>query len=281
MAGLASFLPRFVALPLVALLGTATLTFAANQQLATPESPAQPAAASVPAVLVVPDVRRQAFVFAKGTLEDAGFAWKVTGSVQGYAANPVADQFPAPGTRVVDTGSPVVQVRLAANGRYRQMGSPENTSPYDGSSLKIAGAAAAPADAAPQSEAAPAPAPVTTPKPAAKPKPKAAKEKTARPPAFVVPGARKEPLDEMPLPDRARALGRYVASHQPTAAAVNHFLYQHSWIVTGAEFGWWRGSQALELLIAVDRQARKAWGYGAKSEAVARASLARVQKLSR
>ena len=274
MAGLASFLPRFVALPLVALLGTATLTFAANQQLATPESPAQPAAASVPAVLVVPDVRRQAFVFAKGTLEDAGFAWKVTGSVQGYAANPVADQFPAPGTRVVDTGSPVVQVRLAANGRYRQMGSPENTAPYDGSTLKIAGAAAAPAPAAPQPEAAPAPAPV------AKPKPNAAK-KTARPPAFVVPGARKEPLDEMPLPDRARALGRYVASHQPTAAAVNHFLYQHSWIVTGAEFGWWRGSQALELLIAVDRQARRAWGYGAKSEAVARASLARVQKLSR
>jgi PASTA domain len=280
MAGLASFLPRFVALPLVALLGTATLTFAADQQLATPESPAQPAAASVPAVLVVPDVRRQAFVFAKGTLEDAGFAWKVTGSVQGYAANPVADQFPAPGTRVVDTGSPVVQVRLATNGRYRQQGSPENTSPYDGSTLKIAGAAAAPAAAAPQPEAAPAPAPVAKPKPAAKPKPKAAK-KTARPPAFVVRGARKEPLDEMPLPDRARALGRYVASHQPTAAAVNHFLYQHSWIVTGAEFGWWRGSQALELLIAVDRQAQTAWGYGAKSEAVARASLARVQKLSR
>lgn len=281
MAGLASFLPRFVALPLVALLGTATLTFAADKQLATPESPAQPAAASVPAVLVVPDVRRQAFVFAKGTLEDAGFAWKVTGSVQGYAANPVADQFPAPGTRVVDTGSPVVQVRLAANGRYRQQGSPENTSPYDGSTLKIAGAAAAPAAAAPQPEAAPAPAPAAKPKPAATPKPKAAAKKAARPPAFVVRGARKEPLDEMPLPDRARALGRYVASHQPTAAAVNHFLYQHSWIVTGAEFGWWRGSQALELLIAVDRQAQRAWGYGAKSEAVARASLARVQKLSR
>ena len=62
---------------------------------------------------------------------------------------------------------------------------------------------------------------------------------------------------------------------------MNHFLYQHAWIVTGAEFGWWRGSQALELLIAVDRQAQKAWGYGAKSEAAARASLARVQSTSR
>ena len=73
MAGLASLLPRFVALPLVALLGTATLTFAANSQLTRPSTPAQPAAVSLPTVLVVPDVRRQAFVFAKGTLEDAGF----------------------------------------------------------------------------------------------------------------------------------------------------------------------------------------------------------------
>jgi hypothetical protein len=73
MARLASLLPRFVALPLAALLGTATLTFAANTQLTSPSTPAEPAAASVPSVLVVPDVQRQAFVFAKGTLEDAGF----------------------------------------------------------------------------------------------------------------------------------------------------------------------------------------------------------------
>jgi hypothetical protein len=276
MAGLASFLPRFVALPLVALLGTATLTFAADKQLSTPQAPEQPTA-SVPTVLVVPDVRRQAFVFAKGTLEDAGFAWKVKGSVQGYAANPVAEQYPAAGTRVVDTGSPVVEVTLATNGRYRQKGSPENTSPYDGSMLKIAGAAAA----QPEPEAAPAArAPVAKPKPAAKPKPRAAK-KAARPPAFVVHGAPREPLDEMPLPERARALGRYVASHRHTAAAANHFLYQHAWIVTGAKFGWWHGAQALKLLIAVDRRAQKAWGRGAKSEAVARAALARVQSKSR
>ena len=89
-------------------------------------------------------------------------------------------------------------------------------------------------------------------------------KKAARPPAFVVHGAPKEPLDELPLPERARALGRYVASHRHTAAAVNHFLYQHAWIVTGAKFGWWRGSQALEILVAVDRQAQKAWGRGAE-----------------
>src|ERR687896_648230 len=112
---LASILPRFVALPLVALLGTAAVTFA--------------------------DVTRQAFVFAKGTLEDAGFAWKVVGPVGGYAANTVVTQAPAPGTRVVDTGAPTLQLSLVANSRYKQEGSPENSSPYAGTPIKIAGAA--------------------------------------------------------------------------------------------------------------------------------------------
>ena len=137
MAGLASLLTRFVALPLVALLGTATLTFAANSQLTGPSAPAVTAVASLPTVLVVPDVRRQAFVF---TLEDAGFSWKVKGSVEGFAANFVASQSPEPGTRVVDTGNPVIQVTLAANRQYEQEGSPENAAPYPGSSIKVAGA---------------------------------------------------------------------------------------------------------------------------------------------
>src|SRR5215211_3789902 len=120
---LKSLLPRFVVLPLVALLGTAAVTFAADAQLSAPATPPQPAAASVPSVLIVPDVTRQAFVFAKGTLEDAGFAWKVMGPVGGYAANTVATQSPAPGTRVVDTGSPTIQLALVANTRYKQQGS--------------------------------------------------------------------------------------------------------------------------------------------------------------
>jgi hypothetical protein len=275
MAGrLASLLPRFVALPLLAVLGTATITFAANQQLSAPQAPPQPAAASVPAVLVVPDVRRQAFVFAKGTLEDAGFAWVVSGPVKGYAANTVTAQSPAAGTRVRDTGSPIVRVTLAANATYGQEGSPEDAAPYGGTELQLAGGAPV-AEPEPEAEAEAA-APVATPKPAAKPKP--AKKPAARPPAFVVAGAPSEPLDEMPLTDRARLLGRFLAAHpKPTNAAVGHFLYQHAWIVAGAEFGWWKGAEALELLIAVDRRAQRAWGIGAKSEANARASLARVK----
>jgi len=270
MARLASFLPRFVALPLAALLGTATLTFAANSQLTTPDTSAEPAAASVPDDLIVPDVRRQAFVFAKGTLEDSGFSWKVTGSVQGFAANIVAAQSPAPGTRVVDTGSPTIQVTLAANSRYKQEGSPENAAPYPGSAIRVAGAAA-PAET-PEPAAEPT-APAAKPKPVVKPKVAASK----RLPAFAVPGGKAEPLDEMPLPDRVKALGRYVASHPATNASVKHFLYQHAWIVTGAELGWWRGAEALELLVAVDRRAQQRWGYGARSESLARAALARVK----
>jgi beta-lactam-binding protein with PASTA domain len=269
MAGLASLLPRFVALPLVALLGTATLTFAANSQLTSPSTPAEPAAVALPTVLVVPDVRRQAFVFAKGTLEDAGFSWKVNGSVEGFAANIVASQSPQPGTRVVDTGSPTIQVTLSPNGQYKQEGSPENAAPYPGSAVKVAGAETAVVTPTPA-------APAVKPKPAAKPKATASK----RPPAFAVPGGKAEPLDEMPLPDRVKALGRYVASHPADAASVNHFLYQHAWIVTGAEFGWWRGAEALELLVAVDRQAQQRWGYGARSESLARAALARVKAKS-
>jgi hypothetical protein len=273
MAGrLASLLPRFIVLPLAALFATAAVTYAADKQLATPRTPPQPKASAVTQVVVVPDVTRQAFVFAKGTLEDAGFAWKVIGSVQGYAANSVVSQSPAAGTRVVDTGAPVVQLTLKANKSYGQKGSPENGAPWNGTAIKVAGAeAAAPMEPA----AATKPAPVAKPAPAAKP---AAKPAAARPPAFVVAGAPKEPLDEMLLLDRARLLGRYINAHpRKTKTAVDHFLYQHAWIVTGAVFGWSHGSDALEELLRVDRRVQAAWGIGAKNESVARAALVRVK----
>ena len=65
---------------------------------------------------------------AKGMLEDAGFAWKVTGSIQGYSANTVATQYPSAGTKVVDNGMPTVRVTLARNTHYPQKGNPENVS---------------------------------------------------------------------------------------------------------------------------------------------------------
>lgn len=99
-----------------------------------------------------------------------------------------------------------------------------------------------------------------------------------RPPAFHVPGARKEPLDEITLPARARRLEAWLAARRnPTAANVQHWLYQHAWIVTGARFGWWHGAEAIRTLIRVDRRVEARWGIGYRSEAAARQALAEVE----
>ena len=115
---------------------------------------------------------------------------------------------------------------------------------------------------------------------AAKTKPKA--KAAARPAAFRVAGAPAEPFDEPPLTTRAKRLERWVATHsKPTRANVSHWLYQHEWIVTGARFGWWRGAEALEILIRVDEQVQRTWKIGSKSEAATRRALAAVRAKSR
>jgi hypothetical protein len=282
---LASFLPRVGVLAALVLGASATLTFAAAGTLTS--SPATPRAATpaAPLTLRVPDVRHQAFVFAKGILEDAGFAWRVSGAVRGYNTNVVASQSPAAGTKVIDTGAPSVTLVLARNSRYQQQGRPEDVAPYQATALELA-AAARPAGATPQAHER-APVKKTTPaaKPATKPasKPAATTKTTAkRPPAFIVAGAPKEPLDEMPLPNRASLLDGWLTAHtKPTNANVRHLLYQHAWIVTGAKFGWWHGAQALKILIAVDRRTQHLWGIGVRNEHVARAALAEVEARSR
>ena len=86
----------------------------------------------------------------------------------------------------------------------------------------------------------------------------------------------------MTLPARADRLAAWIATNPKlTNANARRWLYQHSWIVTGAKFGWWHGEQALEKLIAVDRHVERIWGVGHRSEAVARAALARVRRESR
>jgi hypothetical protein len=102
--------------------------------------------------------------------------------------------------------------------------------------------------------------------------------KAARPEAFNVPGALTEPVDEIALPVRARRLDTWLtAGRGPTAANQRHWLYQHAWIVTGANFGWWHGAEALRLLIRVDHRIESRWGIGYRSEAVARRALAAVE----
>jgi hypothetical protein len=122
----------------------------------------------------------------------------------------------------------------------------------------------------------------SAPRAVAKPKRIAAKRKLtatrSRPPAFVVHGAPKEPLDEIPLTTRARRLSAWLTtSRRPTAANQHYWLYQHAWIVTGARFGWWHGATALRVLIAVDRRVESQWGIGRQSETVARGALGAVE----
>jgi hypothetical protein len=282
---LAALLPRAVIVALVWVLGTAAFTLAADNTIVGPSPSSTSSAAITQPDLVVPSISGQAYVFAKGILEDAGFAWRVTGSVRGYSSNRVVVQSPAAGTRVVDTGAPTITLRLA-RGPYGELGRPVDASPYRGTAIKRAGLAAAAPKAAPKPKpkAAPKAAPKPATKPAAKPATKPAAKpatKTARPPAFSVKGAPKEPLDEITLPARALRLETWVASKPKTTANVRHWLYQHAWIVTGARFGWWHGSEALQTLIRVDQRVERQWGIGAKSEAVARAALAQVRRLEK
>src|ERR671937_2179301 len=169
--------PRLAALAvlLVLLLGTATFTYAAQQRIAATK-PATATKPVAPPLLLVPNVSGQAYVFAKGTLQDAGFAWRVEGRVRGYAANTVVAQSPVAGRRVVDTGAPLVVLRLAANKHYAQSGEPEDSSPYQGTEVRDPNASAKLAK--PKPAVKPAPKPKLKAKPASKPKP------AARPPAF-------------------------------------------------------------------------------------------------
>ena len=151
---LRAHLPRVALFVLLGLAATATLTYAAGRKIgATP--PAATTAAPTPP-LVVPDVKNQAFVFAKSSLEDAGFAWRVLGSVHGYSANTVAAQSPAPGTRVLDTGAPLITLTLERNSAYPQSGQSEDVSPYSGTVLQPADLAAAVGPARPAATTTPA-----------------------------------------------------------------------------------------------------------------------------
>jgi beta-lactam-binding protein with PASTA domain len=272
---IATRLPRLAIVGVVLLLASATLAVGAAKRLtAVPNGVPAPVAV---ATLVVPDVSGQAFVFAKGTLEDTGFAWQVMGSVHGYAANKVASQSPPAGTRVRDTGAPTINVTLKRT-PYPEKGSPEDVSPYAGTSLQPVGVATtsvtpvAPIPAAPKGAQT-----KRVPKPVQKKAAPKVAAPTKRPPAFVMAGAPTEPLKEIALSRRAELLSTWIGAHPKTKANVRHYLYQHSWIVTGAAFGWWHGAKALRKLIAVDRIAQQRWGIGKKNELVARRALAVVE----
>lgn len=300
------------------LIAGGTLTLAADR--ATVQRPTLvPVAPAAPTPLTVPDVSGQAYVFAKGILQDHGFAWHVTGPVQGYAANTVAAQRPTAGTTVLDTGAPMITLTLMRNPSYIERGTPENDAPYAGTAIRLPANVAqrpqttvaprlepvpvplspglqpsvtTPAQPTPTTPAVTQPTPFTpvqqtpvTTTPSVTPKPAPAttpKVSTApRPPDFTVPGAPKEPARSQSLPDRVAALATWIESHRdPSATNLNHWLYEHAYVVAGARFGWWHGAEALQALIEVDKRAEALWGVGSQSRMTADKALAEVRARS-
>ena len=247
---------------------TATLTYAAGRQLGSGAGNGDACAAPAPPI-VVPDVEGQAFVFAKGALEDAGFAWRVVGSVHGYAANTVVSQSPAPGTRVIDTGAPLDHADAEAERlATAQTGEAQDAAPYAATALQPAALASGHRPGASGTDAT-----ATTPTPAAttttatpddgRSRPRRRRSRRRRPRsrllrssprgrrparvAFAVAGARAEPLDEMPLPNRAQLLRRWLDAHpkKTTHATSLTGSTRTPGSSTGAKLGWWRGAEAL------------------------------------
>jgi hypothetical protein len=133
--------------PFRRILAIVTLCFATAApftRAAEPRAPLPKAKhrAPVRVALVVPNLRGQAYVFAKGILADEGFAWHVTGG-NGFSANTVVSQSPKPGTRVRDTGAPLVTLTVMRNNSYPESGTPDNRAPYRGTAVRIARGTAA------------------------------------------------------------------------------------------------------------------------------------------
>jgi hypothetical protein len=273
-----ALLPRLLALTVIWLLGAATFTLAAEKKAVTPTQTVA-AQAAKPTLLTVPDVRGKAYVFAKGILQDSGLAWRVQGSVQGYAANSVVYQSPRAGARVVDNGALTVTLRLSKNSAYGERGLPENEAPYSGTRILTLSEWRAEHEQPQETTNSPTTATTTpTTTPTTTETQPAAESAETRKPDFEVPGAPAEPADELTLPARARMLARRMdAMSKPTNQLVNYWLYQHAWIVTGARFGWHDGAEALRILIKVDQSLVRRFEFGARSERVARRALAYVE----
>ena len=264
---LATLLPRAVVVALIWVLAPRRSRSPRTTTIVGPSTPSSTAgAAAAQPELVVPSVSGQAYVFAKGILEDSGFAWRVVGSVHGYSSNRVLTQSPAAGTRVVDTGAPTDRAAARARAPTPSTAGP-STSLRTAARDPLADLAAATRPGGSRTKPTAKPLPSRSRKPVVKPKGSRSPSRSRSSPRSVAPAR---------VHARRRAEGAARRDHAagPRAPPPGwarqppedrreraHWLYQHAWIVTGAQFGWWHGAQALETLIAVDQQRRAAVGH--------------------
>ena len=76
-------------------------------------------------------------------------------------------------------------------------------------------------------------------------------------------------------------LKRLIAVESPPGSVMIAFSLPENWIVTGAQFGWNGGAEALRTLVAVDKRVQELWGIGASSERLAASALAEVERRSK
>jgi beta-lactam-binding protein with PASTA domain len=117
------------------LIAGGTLTIAADQ--VAPQRPTLVTVSAARQTLTVPQVTGQAYVFAKGILQDAGFAWHIVGPVKGFAGNTVVAQEPAAGSLVLDTGAPTITLTLTRNRAYQERGTADDRAPYAGTAVLL------------------------------------------------------------------------------------------------------------------------------------------------
>jgi hypothetical protein len=268
-------LGRVVALVVLCALASIALTIAFAHGDSSKSK--RKAKVTAPPTKTVPGVVNQPYVFAESTLQQQGFGWKVVGPVAGWASAVVSSQSPAQGTTVMDTGAPLVTLQLSKPKGLVTQGIPENSSPYAGTKIMLPAGATGTTQSTTSAQTTTtgtfSTSTTTTRSTSTSTKTTPARVEK-RPPAFKIAGAKPEPLDEIPLLQRARNLNTWLDLHRAASGAnERYWLFQHAWIVTGAKFGWWHGARALEILIAVDRRVEQLWGVGSKSEAEARAAL--------
>ena len=268
-------LGRVVALVVLCALASIALTIAFAHGDSSKSK--RKAKVTAPPTKTVPGVVSQPYVFAESTLQQQGFGWKVVGPVAGWASAVVSSQSPAQGTKVMDTGAPLVTLQLSKPKGLVTQGIPENSSPYTGTKIMLPAGSTGTTQSTTSAQTTTTGAfstSTTTTRSMSTSTNTTPAQVEKRPPAFKIAGAKPEPLDEIPLLQRARNLNTWLDSHRAASGAnERYWLFQHAWIVTGAKFGWWHGAQALEILIAVDRRVETLWGVGSRSEAEARAAL--------
>ena len=215
------------------------------------------------------------------------------GSREGLRRQHGHDAVAGAGRRVVDNGAPVVIVTLRRSTEYAERGVPENVSPYDGTSVVLLKRLARRAGPGRDGPRGPRPPPLRLrprPQPLRPRRPlrlrprhprRPRSRRRSRPRTAIArrtspcrrPG-RAQQRD--PAAERAKNLQRRVSGAQvesPARSSWGNWLYQHAWIVTGARFGWADGDVALQTLVQVDRSLYVRFGFGAKSEQVARSTL--------